>query len=400
MDVRTAPIKHQRLLQMRRLMTLSISLLLLIISCKSNPEIDVKYSYSLDEGGEVTFKLDDQTPLFTTCLKYYQDDRNEYLYFLNNLKNSIYRFSFYDSVAQVANLEIDGPEGVGIIDGFEVYSPDSIATISPSQFRLSLIVDPFSSPSVKTFKLFKGDKNLFYTPYSNNGNVLVKRQSKIIIPLTPYCDPTKESAFEIGNSQLTLDTNTGEFKAQNIYTELYKQKWSSRYLRYSSTIDKKRRQIVYSFPADSRIMTVGLESSDVSYHEARSDIFNEVSPFDPKKYNNRPQKDHFINEPHYGEIIYDQFRDIYYRFAYSPDYAGIKNGDPRVETKHPSIVVLNSNFEKIAERQLEKYNFIPSMSFVREDGLYISQPKIINLEQGIIEEDILRFVKFELNESN
>lgn len=100
--------------------------------------------------------------------------------------------------------------------------------------------------------------------------------------------------------------------------------------------------------------------------------------------------------PSYGNILYDKYRHVYYRFVYPPvemendvDYLSIL----RTGRKQASIMILDHDLKVIGESLLPPYRYNTYLCFIREDGLYISTANAMN---PTFNEDILRFQKFEL----
>lgn len=370
----------------------------LIFSCQEE-KINKNYKYQLIDAGQVQFPIDTKTPLVSSSIKYFENDDVEYLFFLNNITNSIQRFAF-SNPNETITIELDknGPNGVGLIDGFDVQSIDTLIVNSPSSYKVSLISQIYTSPIIKSFKTLKRNNKIEYTPFANNSNRLILHEKNIFIPIVPYCDPKSEDCFNYGNSELALNLNDQSLNTFNVYSEIYSENWSGRYLRYSTDYNLETNTMFYSLPAEPRIISKDLTTGETSYHNGASTLFEEIRPYDDQ--GRLTDKEHYINEPHYGQILYDKYRKLYYRFAYRPDYRGIKNNDHRVETKDPSIIVFDENFKLLTELDLPIYEYITPMAFVSKNGLFISQPLIIDKENEIIEEDVLRFVLFKLKDNN
>ncbi len=135
--------------------------------------------------------------------------------------------------------------------------------------------------------------------------------------------------------------------------------------------------ILYSFPADHYLYQYSIKRSKLNKIYAgsryiksiKSSTLSEMDIFIDK---NKRIK-YFVAEPSYGRIVYDKYRDIYYRFAYHP----LKNWTPKQATfKKPfSIIVLNKNGEEICETDIftnpDYYNIYNC--HVVPDGLIIQK---------------------------
>lgn len=101
----------------------------------------------------------------------------------------------------------------------------------------------------------------------------------------------------------------------------------------------------------------------------------------------------------YGKILYDKYRDVYYRFAYPPceinDYSGDYVDLIRSGRKNFSIIILDNRLNIIGETSFPSYTYNSNLSFILEDGLYLSLNHIKNPDYS---DDLLRFQKIELKE--
>lgn len=79
--------------------------------------------------------------------------------------------------------------------------------------------------------------------------------------------------------------------------------------------------------------------------------------------------------PVYGNIIYDKYRKMYYRFAFpeielekEKDYLNIyHNGRKRF-----SIIILDKDMNVVGDTLFPEYTYNPFLLFIHKDGLYLS----------------------------
>lgn len=100
--------------------------------------------------------------------------------------------------------------------------------------------------------------------------------------------------------------------------------------------------------------------------------------------------------PMYGNLIYDKYRDVYYRFVYPETELSPNENFMDIwqlgRTKF-SIMVLNKDFEVIGETLFPENTFASNLFFIREDGLYLSTSFIKNPDYS---DDELCFRKIKL----
>ena len=106
-----------------------------------------------------------------------------------------------------------------------------------------------------------------------------------------------------------------------------------------------------------------------------------------------------LNEnPRYWHIMYDKYRNVYYRFAEMP-YKLASNESPYDEPKGKefSVIVLNADFEIIGETKFPGKKYFYKKSFVGREGLYISEN---NLENPQFDENKLVFTCFKIKNAS
>ncbi|HET8859470.1 DUF4221 family protein [Marivirga sp.] len=105
-----------------------------------------------------------------------------------------------------------------------------------------------------------------------------------------------------------------------------------------------------------------------------SKYFDKVPPFQ-KTYNelSKGSQEHYIQNPSYKSILYDKWRDVYYRFAeQGVELKDIEGNFNTWYDKKPSVLILNNEFEIIGETDLPQSIYRISDAFVGKDGLYIA----------------------------
>ena len=106
-----------------------------------------------------------------------------------------------------------------------------------------------------------------------------------------------------------------------------------------------------------------------------------------------------LNEnPRYWHIMYDKYRNVYYRFAEMP-YKLASNESPYDEPKGKefSVIVLNADFEIIGETKFPGKKYFYKMSFVGKEGLYISENNLANPQ---FDENKLVFTCFKIKNAS
>ncbi len=133
---------------------------------------------------------------------------------------------------------------------------------------------------------------------------------------------------------------------------------------------------IISFENDDSLYVFNRESNSLKKYPCRS-RFQKIDfiPFDTSFYNsdNRINRlsEHMTVSPAYKKILFDPYRNLYYRFFLREmplkDDKGIYNN---LSKKDIIIMVLDNNFNIIAENNIGT-SYLPYYSFVTRKGLYV-----------------------------
>lgn len=101
-------------------------------------------------------------------------------------------------------------------------------------------------------------------------------------------------------------------------------------------------------------------------------------------------------QPQYGNIIYDKYRNVYYRFAYfENDFAGPYNLEYTLCRGRFSIIIIDDKFRVVGETVFPKDTYATKIWFVNREGLWLSEN---NFQREDMSEDVLSFRCLKLKE--
>jgi hypothetical protein len=123
-------------------------------------------------------------------------------------------------------------------------------------------------------------------------------------------------------------------------------------------------QLYYSSGFDLPLRSVAAGSSYLD--ENLSSIQPDGSPEEFQRY--------ALASSRYGSILYDSYRNVYYRFAY-PTLTDITAEEIKELRNAPGpfvVMVFDEDLNLITERLFEGGTYLPDNSFVGEKGLYLS----------------------------
>lgn len=163
------------------------------------------------------------------------------------------------------------------------------------------------------------------------------------------------------------------------YPDVYnKDDWGGFYFRHVYNTEVVDNKVYYSYPASSKIGVLNLENDSFYFKNTLPEIKNIIKPI-PFKYqykcvnvkNFLPK--HFYSQYSFGPIIFDKFRNVFYRFLLKPtDKRSLEKDGVGPQPKF--LITYDRNFEILGYNDLvweySNFNF-----FVTVKGLFIQKVK-------------------------
>ena len=343
----------------------------LIGSCSFSEE-NISYGIYPAKKENVYLSIDDETKAFTLNVRYFEDlDGSQWLLHLNEINNTI---GIYDlesgSKMRTAHFEVEGPNGVGHIDGFDIKSLDSIFLLSRYQGLLSLTrLDESDTLQVyDSYRLNYSNSATVSTPYSSVRAPIPIINGHAYLASVPFVDLSRNNLYESGNNLIKLDLSEYTFEYQNFYSKGYSNKWPSEYSRMSFDINEREKLLVFSLPIDDSIFTIDRYGQKASY-SAKSKNSRSTRIFSGDLLNQNETRKHYLLNDSYGYILYDEFRNYYYRFTEKIAKKMINKYGTDIYVRKFGLIILNHNFEIIGEVDELFTGSFPAI-FVGKQGIY------------------------------
>lgn len=379
-----------------------IFFLLLLASCSSSSRED---EYTLKATNDcLVFQLNPQTSIFIKALFPYTDkDGKEFLTFQNEVEPEIlvYDMNTLEYIKTIC-LEKEGDNGVGLFCGYYLDSWEQIYI--PSMMRNEIIVvnsDGLILRKLPYGKTSQGKNTVPLTTLSFPYAPLFFLGSKLYIHQTPNLRLGNRT-MEDSPVALILDTITNNLEELPLrFPEIMT---SARIRTNTLGIELSYSQIlvddafVFSFFFDEDIQVVSLSGELKQKVKVKSKYIDKIVV--PSKQSNLSTLAKELCEiAFYGNLIYDKYRDVYYRFVYPETELGSNENYMDIwqlgRTKF-SIMILNKDLEVIGETLFPENTYASNHFFIREDGLYLSTSFIKNPN---FSDDELRFERIELVKS-
>ncbi len=352
----------------------------------------------MNESGIVkSFPLSAETPPFSDCGSLIEiSGQKQYFYLGKNNDIIIYDIEKEIELKRV-NVEVFGPNGVGTLKAFTPLADSTIYVFGLNTFEISKI--DYEGKVLERFSFLNSNNQLIAGnsfPKSIVGGPVYSDDHNLSFATLPqglWSNLSEDFLHKYKlEAVINLETKKVDFLPMT-YPDGYHN--SGNYHVHYHRI-RKEDDYVYSFSTDHNVYKY--QSGRMSKFEAKS-IYLE-KPLE--KYETGSTEEYInsiIELPRYRHILFDPYRNVYYRFVYLGDELDSRlemDGVLREQIKYLSnlsIIILDEDMNKIGETKLTSNKFLPSNYFITEEGLFISTNNPSNPEMS---ESVLVFELIQL----
>jgi hypothetical protein len=255
--------------------------------------------------------------------------------------DSFYIFSF----PQYEFMQTDRNGNIQWKHAFKVGDDLKTWTINPEFSHIAPII-------LHNSKLYMGCWGLGEYP-----DVVKSRFDRPVI--IEYDIHNKNKKYYSGYPQVYVDNNMGSFQNYPI----------------SYTFNPEKNEIAIAFRASCQLSIFNLDTKSEKLVSVKSNYFDSIPlphPGKDRHYSSQSESfRHYITKPVFGEIIYDKYRQIYYRFVlHGVNNPDLQKGAKAFYDKEMSIIVTDNDFQIIGETPKFLGHYSPQ-SFVTKEGLHI-----------------------------
>lgn len=340
--------------------------------------------------GRKSFFLDSTTALAYPIVQYV-GGRDYFVVF--SPYNATFIIYDYSTGTLVKKIALTGQRGIGRFENSFSYSfyfigPDSLLLYNDGSASLFLIdsganivrsysLKPkdrsFSQPSILTGELLSFSAGSVYFTASSGRNVYDTKP------------PLRDNLI------VRFDLSTGKIALFLRYPPLYRQaNWGRHLYTVYKDINPVKGLIAVSYPIDHYIYTFDLQGKILGKYYAGSNFLEHVNPVSFETGLIKPDVDgesaNFVGQRTYSRLVYDKYVNVYYRFVTNAiiDSGGAKRSTPF------SIIILDSNFNKIGEQEFKNSEYFQGEMFVSRDGLCMDR---MDSNDDTLKYDVFKLVR-------
>ena len=350
----------------------------------------------------LTFPIDSITSNISNHLTYFYDREKdvEYLFSVNRSENAVQIYDFKSrGLYSTLKFDVEGPKGAGRIKAVLPVSLDSLFVFPIEGGRFSI-----TDANMQEFKRFN------YTAPEGYGSLQTSIEFFASLPYFKNNKLYSKAFYQTNWRSMTsekmvnahlgyaLDITNGDVSFLNqFYPDDYFDN-GLRHFNYSAAFSSNG--FVYSFFGDHNLYYSKEPGDRPQIIPAKSKYMNNILPVFPSEGSDLERASYYSARDHYGNLFYDQFREVYYRFCFlSMELDEMETIMDNLQNPRDfSIQVFDKSLDLITEKRFaNNYTYLTKNAFVGKKGLYISNA---NGNNERVIEDEFSFTLLELMPSN
>jgi len=338
-----------------------------------------------------------------TRSQYYESDTGEYLAILNKTNFSIGIFDLKKkTLAKSIPLTKEGPNGIGLDNGFLIVSMDTllVATIPP---RIRVL--NFTGELVETISIENSMNDVNFLSSTNEVPFLYSGQT--LFGIQPFIDNffniTEEDATLI-TPIFTVDFSNSAHSVEWLPINRPEGFWKEGKKDENLSWTERGDSIIVAPYTDHRLWVISKSKRKLlSITEAKSTYVTEFHILNKSDMGGDKGIIKSLESARYEIIMFDKYRDVFYRIFFPKIEVDTYNFTPRELFSHRpkiGVQILDGKLSLIGEHFFEDHQVQTWNYFVGRKGLYVStnNPNREDFDENFLRYDIIRFEGLEYEE--
>ena len=361
-----------------KLQLFSIVCLFACFSCQSKKQESLKFMLQ-ETMDSLSFEMSPNSSLYIKSMSVFKDDEGkEYMAFMSNEEPEIYVYDWMaESLVKTIHFDQEGTHGVGPkAAGFLMKNWDEIYI--PNLYFPEISLIDSCGRKQQVYKLDNlGNGYGFIPTRSTTGTPFVVHEDILYGVQLPNMSLGKKT---VTDSPVGFLLNL-EKKEIEQFPFNYPVALMGNYEKASLGIETKMshcfngKELVFSFSFDETLYRVPLNGGKITMHTVASPYLKNVALPEKVPSDLILAAKEMCELPIYGIILYDKYRNVYYRVAYpEKDYDMNENFVELWQSGRGefSLMILNEDLKIIGETFLPENKYRSDLMLILEDGLYIS----------------------------
>ena len=354
--------------------------ILSLCSCQTKKEQSTDpYNVELVESKKITLPIEDKKDFLSRSIFQFEEDGKEFLSFGTFERKRQYELILFDLEKEDVHKRIPLTyEALPAITGLKsLNGSQSFLTFRHNRFRFSIIDG--EGKMLKDFSTEPRD-NMFICSL---GGISYGYMPSFVIDSVLYFSASlqyREGGIKTHHWKefplfTSLDLRNGDIDWYMNYPSIFDHDVENPAGGYEFTYDYNYQQnrLVCSFRGyDSLIVTDDLHH--MKWIDGKSRYLESMRPYVPEAGTPEKSITKLKEMGGYLHLMYDKYRDVYYRFVEHPCKLGFGEyfmDEPKA--REFSIIIFDKDLNIIGETKFPGNKYFNKMSFIGRDGLYISE---------------------------
>lgn len=374
----------------------------LVVACNSGTGVEIenkhqgnlKAAKTLQVVGNKKFPLDSLSAPRPPYIQLYTDPQGkEFLAMLSAYSQNISIYEYDSSSAPVSRISVNQ---VQIPLAFHIKNMDSIFVYDDKLMEMVLLDNKFDIVSKVSLINNENIKDLSWTfkypqYVPHTVNEMLEREGKLIFP-GQYIWTLPDSLTRKFKFASVIDMDHSNVKYIHKYPyELYGHNYMWDEPMFTTAyydMMPGNNRLVYSFPVSHDLFIYDLDADSVKAVYGGSNFAASIRSMDRAEFKQSKIPQEYIYQTActtdlYGGIIYDKYRDVYYRFIRKAlPGKGVRL---RWENKPVAVVIMDKEFNYLGETEIGNMNeYYPDNAFVTREGLNIEYVDPADVEEKFL----------------
>ena len=373
-----------------------------LFACQDSPkESTATYDVGLAELKKIILPVDENTYYMSRSIFQFEEDGREFLHFENTEKRQ-YEIIIYDIESQKLKkripLDKQGPNAVPAVLGSKPFGDSNTFIFFQNNMgRITLyntaeqVMHKYKIATPEGSFMGFAAVSYYYSPSFVKDSVLY------VSPNIGKLNMTKEY-WATAPMFFSLDLRTKEIDFLPLrYPKVFHQHVKNLAMgsEFSYDYNYVDNRLVCSFSGYDSIM-VSDDLRKAKWYDGKSRYERDIHVDLCEASGGVPKLLHSMSKGQYIHIMYDRYRDVYYRFVeHTCEYSEGEYLMDEPKAREFSVIIFDKDFQIIGETKFPGNKYLYKMSFVGRDGLYISENNEANPE---FDENKLVFACFKLED--
>lgn len=345
--------------------------IVLMLSCNRDNH---PYKIELDSKHKFVISLDSLTAPSTRMVQFFDDtDYLSNLGFLAMLNYDFQRINIHNEKGiKINEINLsDKIPSLPKISGFSFISPDSLLLFSEisREMRLFSVSNKFPSKILFNLDTIKNSSIGILSSIVHSRTPIFYKNGVIYLTGKALTHELKHSSppSEKVISAISFDLKENKADFLPVFAEIWDERyWHNEQYYVNHTFLPKQNAIIYSLAMKDSVILYNLLTKDERKISIKGEKLGDQTDMmppditDPSTIGTNEDLTEYLNKPHYGQLIFDKFRNVYYRFVSS----GFTN-----EISY--LIICDNNFKVIGESKLPDKYVCGGNYFIAQDGLYL-----------------------------